>query len=204
MKLFHPIAFCLIGASAQAATYTQITDPGLISAGAVTETFEGYALGTGLPLVSGSMTLSGPSTQTVTGTGYDHPGTPSGSRWVGSTADADSYGFAFSTGISQFGLVMYGHQFAGTTMELFDEATQSLGSFSVAIAGGTAGQYVGFLSDMDDVRSVQITFGAVDAVWIDNVSYLEGVSSTVPLPATLPLLLVALGGAGLAARRRKS
>ncbi|SFR08827.1 hypothetical protein [Poseidonocella sedimentorum] len=206
MRLFLLAGLIAAGTTASAATYTQITDPGDISAGALTETFEGFTLGTPLPLSSGIMSVATGNAvgAAVVGSSYDHPGTPAGSRWIGNSADAVSYSFEFSAGISQFGLVLFGHQYAGTTMELFDALDQSVASFSVAIAGGGAGQYTGFTSDMAAVRSVVIDFGGVDAVWIDNVSYLEGTdTSPVPLPATLPLLVAALGASALAGRRKR-
>ena len=206
MKLVLFAGLIAAGTAADAATYTQITDPGDINAGALTETFEAFAVNTFLPITSGIMSVSTGNAvgAQVNYDTYDHPGTPVGSKWVGNTANAVSYTFDFTAGISEFGLVLYGHQFAGTTMELFDAFAQSLASFSVPIAGGAAGQYTGFVSDMAAVRSVVIDFGGIDAVWIDNISYFDGaVTSTVPLPASLPLLMAALGASAIMGRRRR-
>lgn len=206
MKLVLFAGLIAAGTAAEAATYTQITDPGDISAGALTETFEAFAVNTFLPITSGIMSVSTGNAvdAAVVYDTYDYPGTPVGSKWVGNTANAVSYTFDFTAGISEFGLVLFGHQFAGTTMELFDAFDQSLASFSVAAAGGTSGQYTGFISDMAAVRSVVIDFGGYDAVWIDNISYFDGsVLPEVALPATLPLLMGALGASAITSRCRR-
>jgi hypothetical protein len=66
----------------------------------------------------------------------------------------------------------------------------------------TLGQGIASLTtNLLGVSSVTIT-GLSDGYWLaDNI---ETSASAVPVPASLPLLLVALGGLGVAARRRKT
>lgn len=200
------LASTVLAYDASAATYTFVDTPDDLSGPATFEGFEGFALGTSLPVTSGILTVA---------TGQDWPGAPTTlnnassietpgiieGKYFWSNRDAKDYTFTFTQGVSEFGVGLWGMQFPGNTLTLFDVDGQQIQSFSVngISASGLGAQYVGFTGSQPDVFTVVLDFSATDAVGIDNVSY---TTSVVPLPAGLPLLLAGLGGIAVLRKRR--
>lgn len=188
---------------AQAASYTFVSDPGDFANPTILEGFEGFALGTLLPVTSGILTVdSGNAGNDVTLSNAGSITTPGiiEGKYFWDNGDAVDYTFTFSEGISQFGVGIYGMQFGGNSLSLFDESDNLIKTFGgIAGAGFNQAQFAGFQGSDFDVHKVVLDFGGVDAVGIDNVYYSP---ATIPVPAALPLLMAGLGGLALMRRRR--
>ena len=112
---------------------------------------------------------------------------------------------SFSAPTTAFGVYVTGIQtsFGSTT------ASWGTDSFSLVDTQGAPGfagiQFFGFISDVP-VGSVSFLTTANPAVGRDIMGFddIEAVSSAVPEPTTVSLLLAGLFGVGFAARRRKA
>jgi hypothetical protein len=91
------------------------------------------------------------------------------------------------------------------TIEAFDAADQSLGSFALTDSGyGSTAFFIGILSDTSDIARVEFDVstnqgGKYQGFFLNQVDLV-----TTPVPAALPLFLSALAGLGFAGRRRRA
>lgn len=110
----------------------------------------------------------------------------------------------FNVALSSFDIAPYINRSRNTLVQIIDLATNTLLVDDVYTPLSTAG-VTSYNAGWASTVGLQINLGP-DAwdVAIDNVVYSATTASPVPLPAALPLFLVALGGLGVASRRRKN
>ena len=122
---------------------------------------------------------------------------------IGTNSEFGYVELAFDTAISSFGgFFNYAPGFGDSPfLAAYDTLGALLGSFDlstlspISTPGGTdVFAFRGIESDAGDIASIR--FGGSYIVYAPQVA-------AVPLPAALPLLLAALGGLGIAARRRR-
>lgn len=115
---------------------------------------------------------------------------------------------AFDTGRSAFGFVTGTHMSAFDITVDFSDGSSFNSSYahSSLYADRSKFYYYGFTSNALDISSVTIdgTAGGYFDFSLDDFAFTDQPPAPVPLPAALPMLLVALGGLGFASRRRKA
>ena len=192
--------------------------------GVGTETFEGLATGSVVPLVlnfgaAGTATLQGGSGQvrslsagqTTNGAGrYSVPG---GSKWFDTVAGGSAtFNISFSQDVAAFGF--YGidiGDFNGTvTLEFLDSNSTVVGSLNVPTAPTATANasviYFGAIAQNNNelFRSVRfVTTGGSDFFGFDSftIGAQNQVGTSVPEPTTLALIGAAMLGLGLSRRR---
>lgn len=203
-------AMLIWGANTNAATISNASDPAL--AGAMIETFDGATLGRSNSVTSisyGNFTVSHSG-----GNGARVNNYGSGNVLYLQNRQAEST-FTFDETINAIGFNFDALNF-DWRVRAFDGANQKLGEVIVdGTNPATTNNYVGFA--IGGIKSVKFDFGEaipsgfVDAVLIDNVSYVKAPAvtspdtiSSVPLPASGAALLGAIGIFSMFRLRRRT
>ena len=184
-------ASLLASTAAQAITFTYYTDRSSFEAALGTLTTETFA--------SGAPTASGLS---ITGSAVTYPGGLMRDRLDAETGAFTTFDFASAViGFGgDFDLPGPGGTGSGIAASVFSGVWTD---FPQQIPNTT----VGFLGVIADEAFTQIVFregtqgGAAETYTFDNLTFARTLA-TVPLPAGLPLMVGALGAAGLLSRRR--
>jgi hypothetical protein len=183
-----------------------ILDPAGLTAGATIVTFEEFAVGTSGPLSAGIATISSSRNWGVGAEQFtQYPGIFEG-QWYGAGdfLPASSFTIEFSIGVQEFGMGILDPGIAGTQLEAFDGAGESLETLAPILgpSGGVFSSFAGFSRVLADIRKVVLTPADGDFVGIDTVSFNVGVA-VMPLPAALPLFAGGLALLGLLGWRSK-
>lgn len=127
--------------------------------------------------------------------------TTGGRKWL--DVDANFITLTFATPVEAFGAYITGFQLAGETVVFSDGSTQTL----TLTNNGSGAQFFGFTDAGKSISSIVIdtlnpTNNLGDFIGLDDIRYVSAGGTTVPEPAMLAMLGLALAGLGAVRRRR--
>lgn len=122
-------------------------------------------------------------------------------NYVANGSGGNSFDIVFTNAVSAFGF-NWGAADQSWTMNLLDSSNAMIGSLFVAAQTSPYAAFIGANGNGQLIKTVQMVQSGYDYILLDNLQFVQGSVSSVPAPASLALLGLAM--AGLVVARRKA